>query len=98
MHVPDQRLDGRLADQSHEEELRDEVGGDGAQCRETQQQATKALRLAGVLHPLVLGEGHLSLLLQRLHVDRVCESAGVCAGGRRRRWLLNGVGRLYKES
>lgn len=98
LHVSDQRLDGRLPHQPHEEELRDEVGGNGAQGRKAQQQAAEALRLAGVLHALVLSQGHLSLLLQRLNVDRVCESAGVCAGGRSRRQLLNSVGRLYKES
>lgn len=77
LHVTDQRLDGCLSDQAHEEELRDEVGGNGAQCGEAQEQPPETLRLIQVLHPLVLGQGHLSLLLQRLHVDWVCESAGV---------------------
>lgn len=99
LHVPDQRLDGGLSYQPHEKELRDEAGGNGAQGREAQQQAAKALRLARVLHPLVLGQSHLSLLLQRLHVDRVCQPAGVCEGGRRAQ-LFNSasVGRLRKES
>ena len=99
LHVTDQRLDGGLSYQAHEKELRDEAGGNGAQSREAQEQAAEALRLARVLHPLVLGQSHLSLLLQRLHVDRVCQPAGVCEGGRRAQ-LFNraSVGSLRKES
>lgn len=33
-HVADQRLDGSLADQPHEEELLDDLTGDGAQRRQ----------------------------------------------------------------
>lgn len=64
LHVADQSLDGSLSYQAHEKELRDEVSGDSAQSREAQEQASKALRLTRVLHPLVLCQSHLSLLLQ----------------------------------
>lgn len=97
LHVTDQRLDGGLSYQAHEKELRDEAGGNGAQSREAQEQASEALRLARVLHPLILRQSHLGLLLQRLHVDRVCQPAGVYEGGRRAQ-LFNSVGRLRKES
>lgn len=97
LHVTDQRLDGCLSYQAHEKELRDEVGWNSAQGGEAQEQASKALRLTRVLHPLILRQSHLSLLLQRLHVDWVCKTTGVWEGGRRRQ-LLNSVGRLHKES
>lgn len=97
LHVTDQRLDGGLSYQAHEKELRDKAGGNGAQGREAQEQASEALRLARVLHPLILRQSHLGLLLQRLHVDRVCQPAGVYEGGRRAQ-LFNSVGRLRKES
>jgi len=71
LHVTDQRLDGCLSYQAHEKELRDEAGGNGAQGGEAQQQTSESLRLTRVLHPLVLRQSHLSLLLQRLHVDWV---------------------------
>lgn len=77
LHVTDQRLDGRLSDQAHKKELRDEVGGNGAESRETQEQPAEPLRLTRVLHPLILGQSHLGLLLQRLHVDRVCQTTGI---------------------
>lgn len=64
LHVTDQRLDGGLPHQAHEEELGDEAGGDSAQRRQAQQQPAKALRLRWVLHALVLRQRHLSLLLQ----------------------------------
>lgn len=72
LHVTDQRLDGGLSYQAHEEELGDETGRNGAQGREAEEQAAEALRLTRVLHPLVLRQSHLSLLLQRFHVDWVC--------------------------
>lgn len=72
LHVTDQCLDGGLSYQAHEKELGDEVGGNSAQGREAQEQAAEALGLTRVLHPLVLCQSHLSLLLQRLHVDWVC--------------------------
>lgn len=72
LHVTDQRLDGCLSYQAHEKELRDEAGGNGAQGREAQEQAAEALRLTWILHPLILCQSHLSLLLQRLHMDWVC--------------------------
>ncbi|TNN77095.1 hypothetical protein EYF80_012733 [Liparis tanakae] len=62
---------------AHEKELRDEAGGNGAQGGEAQQQAPESLRLTRVLHPLVLRQRHLSLLLQGLHVDRVRQTTGV---------------------
>lgn len=54
LHVTDKSLDGGLADQAHEEELGDEVGGDGAQGGQAEEQAAEALRLTWVLHPLIL--------------------------------------------
>lgn len=77
LHVTDECLDGRLSDQPHEEELGDEAGGDSAECREAEQEAAEALRLAGVLHALVLRQSHLGLLLQGLHVDRVRQATGI---------------------
>lgn len=72
LHVTDQRLDGCLSYQACEKKLGDEAGRDGAQGGKAQQQAAEALRLTRVLHPLVLCQSHLSLLLQRLHVNWVC--------------------------
>lgn len=72
LHVTDQRLNGCLPYQAHKKELRDEIGGNGAQGREAQKQATEALRLTWILHPLILRQSHLSLLLQRLYVDWIC--------------------------
>lgn len=63
LHVTDQRLDGGLSYQAHEKELRDKAGGNGAQGGEAQEQASEALRLARVLHPLILRQSHLGLLL-----------------------------------
>lgn len=77
LHVSDQRLDGRLAHQPHEEELGDEAGWHGTQSRETQQQAAKALRLVGVLQPLVLCQGNLCLFLQGLYMCRVSQTTGI---------------------
>lgn len=77
LHIADERLDGGFAHQPHKEELRDEVGGHGAEGGQAQQQSTEALRLAGVLHALVLGQSHLGLLLQGLHMHRVSEAARI---------------------
>lgn len=77
LHVTDQRLNGGLSDQAHKEELGDEAGRDGAQGGQAQEQAAKALRLTRILHPLVLRQRHLGLLLQRLHMNRVCQTAGI---------------------
>lgn len=76
-HVSDQRLDGCLAHQAHEEQLGDEGGGDGTQGRQPQQQTPKALGLRRVLGPHILSEGHLGLLLQALHVRWVREATGI---------------------
>lgn len=72
LHVTDQRLNGCLSYQAHEKELGDEIGGDSTQGWEAQEQAAEALGLTWILHPLVLCQSHLSLLLQRLHVNWVC--------------------------
>lgn len=81
LHVSDQRLYGGFAHEPHEEELRDEVGRDGAQRRQAQQQTAEALRLVRVVDPLVLRQGHLDFLLQGLDVGGVGQAAGVCNGG-----------------
>lgn len=73
LHVADERLNGCLAHQTHEEELGDEVGGHRTEGGQAEEQAAEALRLTWVLHPLVFCQSHLGLLLQRLHVDRVCQ-------------------------
>lgn len=71
LHVPDKRLDRRLANQAHEEELRDEVGGHGSQGGQTEQKPAKALGLTRILHALVLSQSHLNFLLQALDVCRI---------------------------
>lgn len=71
LHVPDKRLDWRLAYQPHEEELRDEVGGNGSQGRQSQQESAEALGLTRILYALVLSQGHLCFLLQALDVCRI---------------------------
>lgn len=71
LHVPDKRLNGRLANQPHEEELRDEAGGNGSQGGQSQQESAEALRLTWILPALVLGQGHLCFLLQALDVRRI---------------------------
>ena len=58
-HVSDERLDGRLADESHEEELFDDLRTDAAQRRHAQQQFAESRRLVGVLRAYVLFEGAL---------------------------------------
>ncbi len=78
LHVPDKRLNGRLTNQAHEEELRDEVGGNGSQGRQSQQESAEALRLTWILHALVLGQGHLCFLLQALDVRRIWQPTRVC--------------------
>jgi len=76
-HVPDERVDRRLADESDEEELLDDLRRDGAQRRQPQQQLAEARRLSGVLRPHVLLERALRLLLQVLDVRRVRQTARV---------------------
>lgn len=58
-HVADQRLDGRLADQSHEEQLLDDLRADGPQRRQPQQQFAEARRLIRVLRSTVLFQSAL---------------------------------------
>lgn len=70
-HVAEQRLNGRLADQANEEKLLDHWGGHDAQGGETEEEASKAVGLAGVLIPYVLLQGTLGLLLDALHVGNV---------------------------
>lgn len=77
-HVPDERLDGRLAHQPDEEQLLDDLRADRAQRRQPEQQLAEPDRLVGVLRPAVLLQGALRLLLQRLDVRHVRQSARVC--------------------
>lgn len=74
LHVSNECLDGCLADQSHEEELRYEVCGDSSQWGQTEKEATETLWLSRILHAFVFSQRHLSLLLQTLHVGWVCQS------------------------
>lgn len=90
-HVSDQCLDGRLAHQAHEEELGDEGGGNCTKGREPKQQAPEALGLGRVLGPHILGEGHLRLLLQALHMCWVREATGIWEVKGKVRWI--GYGR-----
>jgi hypothetical protein len=76
-HVPDERLDGRLAHQPHEEELLDDRRADRAQRRQPQQQLAEARRLVGVLGAAVLLQGALRLLLQTFDVTHVRQTARV---------------------
>lgn len=77
-HVPDQRLDGRLAHQPDEEQLLDDLRADRAQGRQPEQQFAEPDRLVGILRPAVLFQGALRFFLQRLDVRHVRQSAGVC--------------------
>lgn len=58
-HVSDERLDGRLAHQSDEEQLFDHLRADCAQRRQPQQQLAEPDRLIGILRPTVLFQGAL---------------------------------------
>lgn len=77
-HVPDERLDRRLAHQPHEEELLDHLRRDRAQGRQSQQQLAEPRRLVRILRPAVLLQRALRLLLEGLDVRHVRETAGVC--------------------
>ena len=76
-HVSDERLDRRLADEAHEEQLLDHLRRDGAQRRQPQKQLAEARGLTGILRPDVLFQRALWLLLDRLHVSDVRDTAGV---------------------
>lgn len=65
---PDEGLDGRLANQSDEEELLYDGGGHGAQRRQAKEQLAESCGLVRVLRPAVLLQGTLRLLLQPLDV------------------------------
>ena len=58
-HVTYERVDGRLADQSYEEQLLDDVRGHGAQRRQSQQQLAEPCRLSWILRPDVVLESTL---------------------------------------
>lgn len=76
-HVTQQRLDGRLSHQAHKEQLLDDRRGDNAQRGQAQEQAAKAVGLAGVLVPHILLQGTLGLLLDALHVRHVRQTHGI---------------------
>lgn len=77
-HVSDERLDRRLTNQPHEEELLDHLRRDRSQRRQPQQQFAEPRRLVRVLRPAVLLQGALRLLLEGLDVSDVRKTAGVC--------------------
>ena len=77
-HVSDERLDWRLADESHEEELFDDLRTDAAQRGHAQEQLAEARRLVGVLSPHVLLQRALRLLLETLDVHRVRQATRIC--------------------
>lgn len=77
-HVPNKRLDRRLAYQPHEEELLDNLRRDRAQRRQSQQQLAEPRWLVRILGPAVLLQGALRLFLKGLDVRHVREAAGVC--------------------
>ena len=77
-HVTDERLDGRLAHQAHEEELLDHLRRHGAEGGQAQQELAEAGGLVGVLAAYVLLQGALRLLLDALDVGHVRQTAGVC--------------------
>lgn len=70
-HVTKQCLDGRLAYQAHEKQLLNDRRGDDAQGGQAEEEASKAVWLAGVLVPYVLLQGALRLLLDALHVGNI---------------------------
>lgn len=70
-HVAQQRLDGRLAHQAHEEQLLDDRRGDDAQGGQPQEEPSEAVGLAGVLVPHVLLQGALGFFLDAFDVGDV---------------------------
>ena len=80
-HVSNQSVNRRFTDEPHEEQLFDDLSGDGAQRRQSQQQLAEASRLRRILCPHVLLQRALRLLLQVLDVRRVGQAASICAHG-----------------
>lgn len=70
-HVPEQRLDGRLAHQAHEEELLDHRGRDDTQRRQAQQEPPETVGLVRVLIPHILLQGTLRLFLDAFHMSHI---------------------------
>lgn len=70
-HVPDEGLDGCLADEPDEEELLDDLRADGPQRGKPQKELAEACRLVGVLGPAVLFQCALAFFLQALDVGDV---------------------------
>ena len=65
-HVPDQGLDGRLADQPDKEQLLYHWGGDSPEGGQPQQKLAEPGGLVGILRPTVLLQGTLGLFLKLL--------------------------------
>lgn len=76
-HVPDEGLDGSLADEPDEEELLYDGGGHCSEGWEAEEEFTEPGGLVGVLAAAVLLQRALRLLLQLLDHRRVCEANGV---------------------
>lgn len=70
-HVTEERLNWSLADEAHKKQLFDDWRGDNAQGRQAEEEASKAVRLAGVLVSYILLQSTLRLLLDALHVGDV---------------------------
>ena len=76
-HVSNKRVNGSFADESHKEQLLDDLSWYGAQWRKPKQQFTEARRLSGILCAHVLLEGTLRLLLQVLDVCGVRQTTRI---------------------
>jgi len=76
-HVADERLNRRLADQSHEEHLLDDLRRHGPQRRQPQEQFSESRRLTRVLRTNVVFERALRLLLQAFDVRSVAQTTRI---------------------
>lgn len=70
-HVAEQCLNGCLAYQTNEKQLLDNWRRDDAQGGQTEEEASKAIWLAGVLVPYVFLQGALGFLLDALNMGDV---------------------------
>lgn len=76
-HIPEQCLNGRLAHQAHEKQLLDDRRGDDAQRGQAEKEASKSVRLAGILVPHIFLESTLGLLLDALHMGDIRQAHSV---------------------
>jgi len=76
-HIPYKRLNRRLPNEPHEEELLDDGRTDGAEGRQAQKQLAEARGLVRVLGATVLLQRALRLFLDAVNVVCVGDAAGI---------------------